>query len=87
MKKILIIIAISWVLVGCVSKKLISETDITDKAKWLDSNADNPIVNVIQKYYSNNDVEIIIKKKFSIDYVNLTQTKNKKTITKTTVIK
>ena len=87
MKKILIIIAISCALVGCVSKKLISETDITDKAKWLDSNADNPIVNVIQKYYSNNDVEIIIKKKFSIDYVNLTQTKNKKTITKTTVIK
>jgi uncharacterized protein YcfL len=87
MKKILIIIAISWMLVGCVSRKLISETDITDKATWLDTNADNPIVNVIQKYYSNNDVEIVIKKKFSIDYVNLTQTKNKKTITKTTVIK
>ena len=87
MKKILIIIAVSLMLVGCVSRKLISETDITDKAKWLDSNADNPIVNVIQKYYSNNDVEIVIKKKFSIDYVNLTQTKNKKTITKTTIIK
>lgn len=87
MKKILIIIAVSLMLVGCVSRKLISETDITDRAKWLDSNADNPIVNVIQKYYSNNDVEIVIKKKFSIDYVNLTQTKNKKTITKTTIIK
>ena len=84
MKKLLFIAAISGMLVGCGSAKLVSTTDITKQTEWLEDNPDNPIINVIQKVYANNDVEIIIKKKFTTDYVKLTQTKNKRVINKIT---
>ena len=77
MKKLLLAVAISGTLVSCGSTKLISTTDITKQSEWLEDNPDNPIINVIQKVYANDDVEIVIKKKFTTDYVKLTQTKNK----------
>ena len=39
----------------------------------------------LQKHYENNDVEIIIKKKLTTDYVKLTQTKSARKIIKTTI--
>ena len=47
---------------SCASHKVIHQEDVTAKAGWLESTEDNPIINVIQKHYKNNDVEIIIKK-------------------------
>jgi hypothetical protein len=84
MKKLLLAVAISGTLVSCGSTKLISTTDITKQSEWLEDNPDNPIINVIQKVYANDDVEIVIKKKFTTDYVKLTQTKNKRVINKIT---
>ena len=84
MKKLLLTVVISGMLVSCGSAKLISTTDITNRAEWLEDNPDNPIINVIQKVYANDDVEIVIKKKFTTDYVKLTQTKNKRVINKIT---
>lgn len=72
-------------LFGCGTTKLVSEKDITESAKWLDSSKDNPIINVVQKVYENDDVEIIIKKKLTTDYVKLTLRKNGRTIEKKTV--
>ena len=84
MKKLLLAVAISGTLVSCGSTKVISTTDITKQSEWLEDNPDNPIINVIQKVYANDDVEIVIKKKFTTDYVKLTQTKNKRIINKVT---
>jgi len=84
MKKLLFAVAISGMLVSCGSTKVISTTDITNQIEWLEDNPDNPIINVIQKVYANDDVEIVIKKKFTTDYVKLTQTKNKRVINKVT---
>ena len=84
MKKILLAVAISGMLVSCGSTKVISAIDITNQTEWLEDNPDNPIINVIQKVYANDDVEIVIKKKFTTDYVKLTQTKNKRVINKIT---
>ena len=84
MKKLLLAVAISGTLVSCGSTKVISTTDITKQSEWLEDNPDNPIINVIQKVYANDDVEIVIKKKFTTDYVKLTQTKNKRVINKIT---
>ena len=83
MKK-LIIILLLLPLVSCASNKVIQSRDITKETKWLESEADNPIINVIQKYYSNNDVEIIIKKKLTTDYVNIRLSRKGRTISKTT---
>ena len=58
-------------LTSCASQKVIHQEDITARAGWLDSTEDNPIINVIQKHYANKDVEIIIKKKLTTDYVKL----------------
>ena len=58
--------------------------DVTDRTKWLESSEDNPIINVVQKHYSNNDVEIIIKKKLTTDYVKITLRGGEKRISKTT---
>lgn len=85
MKKIIFSILISSMLIGCGSSKVISQKDITNEAKWLDSSDHNPIINVIQKHYANDDVEIIIKKKLTTDYVKLTLTKHGRKITKTTI--
>ena len=72
-------------LTGCASHKVIHQEDITARAGWLDSTEDNPIINVIQKHYANRDVEIIIKKKLTTDYVKLRLTKKGKEISKKTV--
>ena len=70
---------------SCASHKVIHQEDVTAKAGWLESTEDNPIINVIQKHYKNNDVEIIIKKKLTTDYVKLRLTKKGKEISKRTV--
>ena len=72
-------------LTGCASQKVIHQEDITARAGWLDSTEDNPIINVIQKHYANKDVEIIIKKKLTTDYVKLRLTKKGKEISKKTI--
>ena len=72
-------------LTGCASQRVIHQEDITEKAKWLESTDDNPIINVIQKHYANDDVEIIIKKKLTTDYVKLRLSKKGKEIRKKTI--
>lgn len=84
MKKLILIVA-SVLFTSCGSSKLISSQDVTEQTAWLESSEDNPIINVIQKVYSNNDVEIVIKKKLTTDYVKIRQTKSKRSIIKTTV--
>lgn len=83
MKK-LIFITIMFSLISCGSNKVIQERDITNESKWLESTEDNPIINVIQKYYKNHDVEIVIKKKLTTDYVKLRLRNGKRIINKTT---
>jgi hypothetical protein len=70
---------------SCASQKVIHQEDVTDRTEWLESTEDNPIINVIQKHYANKDVEIIIKKKLTTDYVKLRLTKKGKEISKRTV--
>lgn len=62
----------------------VREFDITDKTEWLESTQDNPIINVIQREYPNNDIEVIIKKKLTTDYVKITLRRGEKLITKKT---
>lgn len=83
MKKLIFII-IMFTLTSCGSNKVIHERDITNEAKWLESTEDNPIINVIQKAYKNHDVEIVIKKKLTTDYVKLRLRNGKRIINKTT---
>jgi|TARA_A100000171_G_scaffold13661_1_gene11814 hypothetical protein len=73
------------IFISCGTSQVVSSEDITHKAKWLESNPDNPIINIIQKTYENDNVEIIIKKKLTTDYVKLMLTRDKKRILKTTV--
>ena len=82
MKKLLLISA--FFLVSCSSARVVSSEDITTRTQWLESSEDNPIINVIQKVYANDDLEIVIKKKYTTDYVKITQRKGKKIINKTT---
>lgn len=70
---------------SCASHKVIYQEDVTAKAGWLESTEDNPIINVIQKHYKNNDVEIIIKKKLTTDYVKLRLSRKGKEISKRTI--
>jgi hypothetical protein len=84
MKKLTIVLLLF--LSSCGSSKLISEKDITEKTQWLDSQKDNPIINVIQKVYNNEDVIIVIKKKITTDYIKITSSKSKRIINKKTVI-
>lgn len=72
-------------LTSCASQKVIYQEDITAKAGWLESTEDNPIINVMQKHYANKDVEIIIKKKLTTDYVKLRLTRKGKEISKKTI--
>lgn len=71
---------------SCGSGKIVSQKDITAHTEWLESSIDNPIINVIQRVYDNDDVEIVIKKKLTTDYVKLMLRNNKKVIKKSTVI-
>tara|TARA_E500000178_G_scaffold324660_1_gene351267 strand:- start:2780 stop:3031 length:252 start_codon:yes stop_codon:yes gene_type:complete len=73
------------IFISCGTSQVVSSEDITHKAKWLESNPDNPIINIIQKTYENDNVEIIIKKKLTTDYVKLMLTRDKRRILKTTV--
>ena len=84
MRKLTIVLLLF--LCSCGSTKVVSEKDITDKVKWLESNKDNPIINGIQKIYKNEDVEIVIKKKITTDYIKITSSKNKRIINKKTVV-
>jgi hypothetical protein len=72
-------------LTSCASNKVIYTEDITHRTGWLESSEDNPIINVIQKHYANNDVEIIIKKKLTTDYVKLRLSGAGRIISKTTI--
>lgn len=84
MKKLLLIISASF-LISCSATKVTSTVDITDKTEWLESNDDNPIINVIQKVYANDDIEIVIKKKYTTDYVKIKQRNSKRIINKKTI--
>ena len=79
------ILVLLLLLTSCASSKVIHTEDITHRTEWLESSEDNPIINVIQNHYANNDVEIIIKKKLTTDYVKLRLRKDGRSISKTTV--
>lgn len=83
MNRLLILLLLLFT--SCASNKVVYQEDITAKAGWLESTEDNPIINVIQKHYKNNDVEIIIKKKLTTDYVKVRLSKKGKEISKITV--
>jgi hypothetical protein len=70
---------------SCGSASVVSQKDITEHAQWLESSTDNPIINVVQRVYSNDDVEIVIKKKLTTDYVKITLRNDRKVINKKTV--
>ena len=82
MKKLLIISA--FFLASCSSARVVSSEDITARTQWLESNEDNPIINVIQKVYANDDLEIVIKKKYTTDYVKIMRRNGKRIIKKKT---
>lgn len=83
MKKLILILLV-LLLSSCASMGYVREFDITDKTQWLESSEDNPIINVIQREYPNNDIEIIIKKKLTTDYVKIMLRNGKKLIKKQT---
>jgi hypothetical protein len=83
MKKLLVILLVV-VLSSCASMHMTNEFDITDRTEWLDSSEDNPIINVIQRQYANDDIEIVIKKKLTTDYVKIMLRNGKKIIRKET---
>ena len=82
MKKLLLISA--FFLTSCSSARVVSSEDITTRTQWLESSEDNPIINVIQKVYANDDIEIVIKKKYTTDYVKIKKTERKRIINKKT---
>ena len=82
MKKLFIISA--FFLASCSSIKVVQTEDITTRTQWLESNEDNPIINVIQKVYANDDLEIVIKKKYTTDYVKIMRRNSKRIINKKT---
>ena len=82
MKKLLI--ASAFFLASCSSVRVVSSEDITARTQWLESNVDNPIINVIQKVYANDDIEIVIKKKYTTDYVKIKRNERKRIINKKT---
>lgn len=82
----------TWIVILCIalfsscgSGKVVSQRDITQHTAWLESSVDNPIINVIQRVYDNDDVEIVIKKKLTTDYVKITLRDDRKLIKKETV--
>ena len=84
MRKIIITVA-ATLFISCGSVKVIQTKDITSQATWLDSSKDNPIINVIQKQYANNDIEIVIKKKLTTDYVKILLRNERRIIKKETI--
>jgi hypothetical protein len=83
MRKI-IIATVAALFISCGSTKVVHTKDITKESSWLTSSEDNPIINVIQKHYANNDVEIIIKKKLTTDYVKILLRNDRRIIRKQT---
>jgi hypothetical protein len=83
MNKYLLLLLI--LLSSCSAQKAFYEFDVTDKTEWLESTEDNPIINVMQRHYKNNDVEIIIKKKLTTDYVKIRLSNKGKHISKRTI--
>jgi len=81
----LLVVLCAVLLSSCGSGKVVSQRDITQSTQWLDSSEDNPIINVVQRVYSNDDVEIVIKKKLTTDYVKITLRNDRKVINKKTV--
>ena len=81
----LLVVLCAVLLSSCGSGKVVSQRDITDHTAWLESSVDNPIINVVQRVYSNDDVEIVIKKKLTTDYVKITLRNDRKVINKKTV--
>lgn len=81
----LLVVLCAVLLSSCGSGKVVSQRDITQSTQWLDSSEDNPIINVVQRVYSNDDVEIVIKKKLTTDYVKITLRNDRKLINKKTV--
>ena len=81
----LILCGVASIMFSCGSSKVLSSKDITNHASWLQSSEDNPIINVVQKHYSNNDVEIIIKKKLTTDYIKIMLRKSERIINKKTI--
>lgn len=71
---------------SCGSGRVVSQKDITAHTEWLEASIDNPIINVVQKVYGNDDVEIIIKKKLTTDYVKLMLRNKKRIIRKRTIL-
>lgn len=71
---------------SCGSGRVVSQKDITAHTEWLESSVDNPIINVVQKVYGNDDVEIVIKKKLTTDYVKLMLRNKKRIIRKRTIL-
>ena len=84
MKKLILIAAVV-LLASCGSSKVVNTKDITNQTAWLESSEDNPIINVIQKVYANDDVEIVIKKKLTTDYVKITLRNDRRVINKQTI--
>lgn len=84
MRKIIIATAAA-LFISCGSTKVVHTKDITKESSWLTSSEDNPIINVIQKHYANDDVEIIIKKKLTTDYVKILLRNDKRVIKKETI--
>ena len=85
MKKLILIAAIVLLASCGSSSKVVNTKDITNQVAWLESSEDNPIINVIQKVYANDDVEIVIKKKLTTDYVKITLRNDRRVINKQTV--
>lgn len=83
MNRLLILLLLLFT--SCASNKVVYQEDVTARAGWLESTEDNPIINVIQKHYKNNDVEIIIKKKLTTDYVKVRLSRKGKEISKKTI--
>ena len=80
MKKLFIISA--FFLASCSSARVVFSEDITARTQWLESSEDNPIINVIQKVYANDDIEVVIKKKYTTYHVKIMQRNGKKIINK-----
>lgn len=85
MNRLLILLLLLILGTSCASNKVVYQEDVTARAGWLESTEDNPIINVIQKHYKNNDVEIIIKKKLTTDYVKVRLSRKGKEISKKTI--
>lgn len=80
-----VVLALLLTLSSCIVTRPISSVDITDRTQWMESHPDNPIINVIQHQYANDDIEIVIKKKLTTDYVKIMLRNDRKIIKKQTV--